>query len=328
MRLLLQSQRFDLVHLHNIYHQLSPSILDAVAEAGLPAVMTLHDYKIVCPTYKLLSEGRVCERCAMGKYWHCLLHRCVKVSYAKSFVNMAEMYLHHYFLGQYGKVALFLAPSKFLADKVGDMGFPGEVRYLPNFIDVKTYAPQFAGQEPSLVFFGRLSPEKGLPTLIQAMADIPGILKLIGEGSERPRLEAMVHRKGLQNVQFLGYRQADLLFDEVKKSWFAVVPSEWYENNPLSILEAFALGKPVVGARIGGIPELVRDGDTGLTFEPGNVQDLQEKIVFLLKNPELVTQMGKRARQFVEEVADPERHYQKLMEIYRKVIENHRNKEN
>lgn len=316
LRRLLERERFDLVHMHNIYHQISPSILDAIAEAGLPAVMTLHDYKMVCPTYNLLSKGRICERCSRGRYFHGFLRRCAKDSYSRSFVNMAEMYLHHRILGLYGKVALFIAPSRFLKDKVLAMGFPGEVRYVPNFINAAAYRPQFGGRERSLVFFGRLSKEKGLETLIQAMAGIPGTLKLIGEGPERPRLEALVHQERLDNVQFWGYCQADALFAEVKKSWFAVIPSEWYENNPLSVLEAFALGKPVVAARSGGIPELVRDFDTGLTFEPGNVGDLREKIRYLLQDSELIVQMGQNARRYVEKELNPERHYAELLKIY------------
>ncbi|MDI6812499.1 MAG: glycosyltransferase family 4 protein [Deltaproteobacteria bacterium] len=323
MRRLLQQEHFDLVHLHNIYHQISPSILDAIATAGLPAVMTLHDYKMVCPTYSLLADKRVCECCFQGRYFHSLWRRCAKDSYAKSFLSMAEMYLHHRLLKIYGKVALFIAPSRFLKAKVEESGFPYRIIHLPYFLNARDYQPNFISEEQSLVYFGRLSPEKGLETLIKAMSGVPANLKIIGEGPQRPRLEYLAGQLRLNNVQFLGYRQGDALFDEIKKSRFTVLPSEWYENYPVSVLESFALGKPVVGARIGGIPELVRDHDTGLTFEPGNIQDLQEKICFLMEEPDVITAMGKRARQFVEEVADPERHYQKLLKIYHLVIDSH-----
>jgi glycosyltransferase involved in cell wall biosynthesis len=326
IRQLLGQEWFDLVHLHNIYHQISPSILDAIAAAGLPAVMTLHDYKMVCPTYSLYLDEHLCERCCQGKYFYCLLRRCSQKSYLKSFLNMTEMYLHHRILGQYGKINCFVSPSLFLINKLQEMGVSGEFHHLPNFIHIRNYRPQFIGEEQSLVYFGRLSQEKGLETLIQAMSGLPALLKIIGEGPQLPRLENLACQLRLKNVHFLGYRQGDALYDEIKKSRFSVLPSEWYENYPLSVLESFALGKPVVGSRIGGIPELVRDADTGLTFEPGNVQDLQEKIRFLLENPDVITQMGRRARQFVEEVADPDRHYHDLIKIYTGVIANYQNK--
>lgn len=319
MRRLLQRERFDLIHLHNIYHQLSPSILDAIAASGIPAVMTLHDYKMVCPTYSLFSKGGVCELCSQGRYFHCLVRRCSKGSYTYSLINALEMYLHHSLMGLYGKVKLFISTSRFTKDKLREMGFPREIRHLPNFINAQAHTPDSGWQERSLVFFGRLSREKGLHTLIQAMAGLHATLKLIGEGPERPALEGTVRQSGLNNIQFLGYRQGASLFAEIKKSMFAVIPSEWYENHPLSVLEAFALGKPVLGARIGGIPELVVDYETGLTFEPGNVQDLRGKIRFLLETPELLVQMGKNARDFVERELNPERHYAELLQIYKEL---------
>jgi len=317
LRRLLARERFDIVHLHNIYHQLSPSILDAVAEAGLPAVMTLHDYKMVCPAYTLFSRGRVCERCSQGRYFHVLLRRCVQDSYGKSLVCLAEMYLHHRLLGLYGKVARFIAPSQFMKNKLQDLGFPGQVSHVPNFVNAEAYLPHFGGEEQSLVYFGRLSKEKGLPTLLQAMAGLPATLKLIGEGPERPRLAETVRQARLANVRFLGYRQGASLWAEIRRSRFTVLPSEWYENFPLAVLESFALGKPVLGARIGGIPELVQDGETGLTFEPGNVKDLREKILYLLNHPHLLMEMGRKGRELAEKEFNPQKHYESLMSIFR-----------
>jgi glycosyltransferase involved in cell wall biosynthesis len=320
MRRLLEKEKFDVAHLHNIHHQLSPSILDELAAFGIPAVMTLHDYKIVCPTYNLLCQGQVCERCAQGKYYHCLLQRCTKGSYTKSLVNVAEMYLNQSLLGQNGKVACFISPSWFLGKKVQDMGFRGKIVHLRYLIKIKELTPAFDWEDESLVFFGRLSREKGVHTLIEAMAGLPVELKVIGEGPQRQELEKQATAQGLHNVRFLGYLQGQALNEEIRKAMFVVLPSQWYENNPLALLEAFALGKPALGSRIGGVPELIRDYQTGFTFEPGNTRDLNEKIRYLLEHPGLISAMGQKARCFVEEEFNPERHYEGLMEIYRQAV--------
>lgn len=318
---LLEEEHFDIVHLHNIHHQLSPSILDAIAARGIPAVMTLHDYKMVCPIYTLLRDNSPCECCSGGRYYFCVRHRCNRKSFSRSLVNVLEMYAHHRLFDLYAKVAVFASPSIFLRDKLREMGFAKEIAHLPNFIPLADFTPAFHHREKSLVYFGRLSQEKGLFTLIKAMPGLGGALKIIGEGPERGKLEELCAHHGLDNVRFLGYLQEQNLHREISRAMFAVMPSECYENFPLSVLEAFALGKPVVGARMGGIPELVRDLDTGLTFEAGNVQDLREKLRFLLENPDLVRDMGENARRLVEERYNPESHYAGLVEIYRRAAD-------
>lgn len=319
LRRLLEREKFDVAHLHNIYHQLSPSILDELAGFDVPAVMTLHDYKMVCPTYNLFCRGRLCERCARGKYYHCLLQRCTKGSFTKSLVNVAEMYLHHRLLAQYNKVAVFISPSQFLKAKLAEMGFKREIISLPNFVRTKEFNPCFGSEENSVVYFGRLSREKGLFTLMDAMKNLKLTLKVIGEGPQREELEKKAGEEGFDNVRFLGFLHGRELHEEIRKSLFVVIPSEWPEIFGLVIIEGFALGKPVVGARIGAIPELVRDFETGLTFEPGNAQDLREKIRYLLGHPELVREMGIRARQVVEEDFGPEKHYCRLVDIYQSI---------
>ena len=155
------------------------------------------------------------------------------------------------------------------------MGFKGRIEVLPNCIDVDAFIPQFGGEENSIGYFGRLSKEKGLVTLIKAVKGISGVrLKIIGEGPIRPALESLVSKEKVLNVDFLGYKGGGELEDEIRSCRFLVLPSEWYENNPRSVVEGFALGKPVIGANIGGIPELVRDSVTGLLFDAGNAQDL------------------------------------------------------
>ena len=323
LRQLLEREQFDLAHLHNIHHQISPAILDELASFGVPAVMTLHDYKLVCPIYNLLRAGRPCELCTGGKFFNCLLHRCTKGSYTKSAINTAEMYLHRQILHLYEKVDRFISPSRFLQQKVKEMGFPGEIIYLPNFVRVEEFEPAFGWEENSIVYYGRLSTEKGLSSLMEAVRGLEVTLKVIGDGPQREELERAVSANGIENVRFLGYKQGRDLYDEIRQAKFVILPSEWYENNPRTVIEAFALGKPVLGSRLGGLPELILDHQTGLTCEPRNPQDLKDKIRYLLDHPGMITAMGQKARRFVEEEFNPERHYQGLIEIYRQAIKSY-----
>jgi len=320
----IRKERPDIVHLHNYAHQISPSILHVINEYKIPAVMTMHDYKLVCASYALLSDGKICDKCKNSRYYNCLLEKCVKNSRAKSLLNTIEMYLHHNIMHIYDLIDTFIAPSDFIKNKVKEMGFKGTIAHLPNFISTEEYIPKYECDESSIVYFGRLSREKGLFTLIEAMRGIPGLtLKIVGEGPIKENLISKAESLGLINVKFLGYKRGDALKDEIKKSMFAVVPSEWYENNPRAVIESFALGKPVVAARIGGLPELVSDNINGITFESGNPADLREKIKRLMSNPESVFEMGRNARRYVEEELNSGEYYEKLMEIYAIVIADH-----
>lgn len=311
----------DIVHLNNFAHQIGPSILGEIKKYDIPVVMTMHDYKMVCPCYAMLSNEKPCERCRGGQYYHCGLNRCTKGSLFKSMVNVAEMYLHHKVLHIYDKINLYISPSLFLKDKVEKMGLKGETLHLPNCVDVENIQPEFEWEENSIVYVGRLSYEKGLETLINAVRGMPVQLKIIGDGPLREFLDEKVHIERINNVVFLGYRTGEDLKNEIRKSMFLIISSECYENNPRSVIEAFALGKPAVGARIGGIPELVRDWETGLTFNSGNVEDLKQKIELMFENKDKIPEMGRNARNYVEQELNTEIHYRKLMDIYAKAAE-------
>ena len=322
---LLDDARIDIAHLNNIYHQISPSILRTLRRRGVPMVMSLRDYKVVCGSYQMLAHDRPCEACRGGHHLQATLKRCVKDSLAASVLTTVEMTLHHRVLGLYGLVDVFISPSAFLKDKVREMGFPGEVVHLPNFVGgLEQVLPQYGSAAPRLVYSGRLGREKGLATLVRAVKGLPLRLEIIGEGSERGPLEALVRQQGLDNVAFAGYLSGDALQERVRAAAAVVVPSQWYENNPRSVIEAFALGKPVIGARIGGIPELVRHGDTGLTFTPGDVQALRGCIDELLAHPARAADMGRRGRELVETELSPARHYAGLMQVYARAIGRHR----
>ena len=319
---LIKKDKPDIVHLNNFAHQISPSILDVFTKYGIPSVMTMHDYKLVCPVYSLYVRGRVCEKCSRKKFINCFLNKCSKNSYLKSLINTAEMYLHHSILHIYDKINLFISPSKFLKNKLYELGFRGNIVYLPNFVNSEEFIPQYQFYEKTFCYIGRLLSEKGLLTLIKAMAGLNIELKIIGDGPIKNMLENRVKDLKLRNIRFLGFKSGNELKGEIAMSMAVVIPSEWYENNPRSALEAFALGKPVIGARIGGIPELVIDNFNGLTFEPGNHMDLREKILYLISNSSKIPEMGKNSRKFVTNNFNSSSHYNKLIEIYNSVLKN------
>ena len=318
---LIRDDKPDIAHLHNIHHQISPSILHSLKKFNIPIVLTLHDYKMVCASYSMLCDGKACEVCRGGKYYNCFLKGCVKDSQIKSLLNTIEMYLHHKILHIYDIIDIFISPSRFLKNKLEEMGFKGKIVYLPNSLKLDEFEPQYEWDENSIVYFGRLSKEKGLFTLIDAIKDNFNIcLKIIGEGPLKNELASKAKAENINVVSFLGYKAGEELKKEIRNSMFVVLPSEWYENNPLTIIEGFALGKPAVGARIGGISELVIDGKTGMLFDSGNADDLSLKIEYLLNNPNKIVKMGRNARIFVEQKLNAEKHYQKLMEIYDQAI--------
>ncbi len=321
MERVVREERPDVALLHNVYHQLSPSILAPLRRHGVPVFMTLHDYKLVCPVYTLFRGGGPCERCRKRAFYWCALKRCNKGSLAKSVLSTAEMYLHHSLLHLYRGVTAFISPSRFLAAKLTNMGFTGTLHHVPHFLDVRGLDPQPDAREDEFVYFGRLTPEKGLATLVAAMEGVPATCHVIGDGPSQGSLEALVRKRGLANVRFTPHLPFPDLMERVRRAAAVVLPSGWYENSPRSVLEAFALGKPVVGANIGGIPELVRDGTTGLTFPPGDALALRAALLSLRSDRARVAEMGRNARRLVEEEHSPEAYYHRLMSLCRPAME-------
>ncbi|MDO8281321.1 MAG: glycosyltransferase family 4 protein [Thermodesulfovibrionia bacterium] len=327
---LIEEYPVDVAHLHNIYHVFSPSILHVLKKKKIPVVMSLHDYKMVCGSYTLLRRhpiyGTVCEECSGGKYYKAVKNKCVKNSFAKSLLTAVEMYLHHKVLDIYKNVDIFICTSKFAKSKLEEMGFKKNFFYLPNFIDTKklsafNFAAGKIEKSKAVLYIGRHVPEKGLWTLL----DAAGILykknktieiKLSGEGPFTEILKAKVKEENIGNVRFLGFLKYEDLCCEIQNSAAVVLPSECHDNNPISVIESFAMSVPVIGARMGGIPELVRDYETGLTFEAGNAQDLSEKIEYVIDNPDKAADWGKMAKKLVEEKLGAEKYYADLMEIY------------
>jgi glycosyltransferase involved in cell wall biosynthesis len=319
MARLLAAAKPDLAHLHNIAHQLSPSILEPLDAARLPIVQTLHDYKQTCPVYTHRTGGRICERCRGGRYWQCVLHRCNAGDLAMSAVNALEMAWHGW-RRSYDAVDLFLCPSTFLLAKCLEHGLEAErLHFVPHFV----YARDFSARaEPgaSLLYAGRLAEEKGLPTLLAALAQVRGTrLAVAGDGPERTTLEALAERLGVAaRVRFLGHLSGAAFERAWDEAALLVVPSEWWEVRPMVIHEAYARGRAVLAASCGTIPEIVRPGETGSLFPAGDAAALAGAIEELLGDRERLCRMGAAARRYAEETLSPARHWEALRAAYDK----------
>jgi glycosyltransferase involved in cell wall biosynthesis len=310
----------DVVHLHNIYHQLSPSILQPIRRRRIGAVMTLHDYKLACTTYRFLDHGRICEACLPRRLWQPVLKRCNSGSLTASAVSAMELSLHT-IGGAYSPIGAFLCPSRFLLEKMRQgRVFPDRLRHLPNFVDTSSIEPKNSvGGGP--VYAGRLSFEKGVDVLIEAVAAMPEMtLDIAGDGPARAELESLVTQLAAgARIRFHGRLESEALKELLRGSSVAVVPSRWYENMPLAVLEAFAAGLPVIGTALGGIPELVRPGIDGAIVAPDDPQALGTAIAEFVSEPDRALRMGMAGRQRMQEAFAPEGHLAQLMDAYEEV---------
>lgn len=318
-RRLVKDFRPDIIHIHNIYHQISPSILRVAKKRKIPVIMHLHDYKLVCPNYQLLAHNKICYRCLGGKYYNCLQQRCFKNSFWRSFLATIEMYLHHRLLKVYRKnIDLFIAPSQSMKDTVVKFGWPeNKIKVLYNFSEKLQNNLMDSPGDYSL-YFGRLSKEKGIDVLLSALslANRKIKLKIIGSGPEEENLKKMVKDLKLgSRVKFLGPKFGEELFSEVKKAQVIFIPSIWLENMPLTLLEAMMLKKVVIASNTGGLPELIKDGQTGFLFKRGDDQDLA-RVIDSLDEHNLL-QIGAQANLLAEELSVG-RHLSKLLQIYRR----------
>lgn len=319
LEVLLARLRPDIAHGHNIYHHISPSILWTLKKHGIPVLLTLHDLKLACPAYRMITHDGICERCKGGALYNAARHRCLHGSVALSIWVAAEAYLHR-MLGSYERhVDRFIVPSRFYLRKFEEWGWPADrFSYIPNFVDGKDIRPDYR-PGTAFVYFGRLSGEKGLETLIRAAATVGAKLQILGTGPDAAKLEALSARLGA-DVEFPGFVTGDALFDRLRAARAIVLPSEWYENAPISLLEAFASGKPVIGADIGGIPECIRD-DRGRTFEafsPDSLAAVLEEFA-QMPGPELEA-MGRNAREYVLEQHSPDTYLDRCDSVYREFL--------
>lgn len=316
LRQLLQRVRPDVAHAHNVYHHISPSFFSLLKAEGIPTILTLHDLKIACPAYKMLTHDGICERCKGGATWNVISNKCVKNSTVLSTVIFAESMVQRIVRSYANNVDRFVVPSRFYLEKLVEWGWPRErFVHIPNFVDVTTHVPD-ENIGTAFIFFGRLGPEKGLKTLVLAAANSKLPVWIVGTGPEEEMLKKLAIDTGA-NVQFLGYKTGEDLHELIRRSRAMVLPSEWYENAPMSVMEAYALGRPAIGANIGGIPELIREGETGDVFESGNVGDLTKVMIrFALHPNSQIAAMGKAGRTWMEQEFTAERYRDRMRDLY------------
>ncbi len=324
LRKLISKEKPDLAHLHNIYHQLTPAIIPILKNAGVKVVLTLHDYKLICPNYLMLNKGNICDKCLGGKFYNAAFQKCKDGSIIKGIMLSLEAYWHQW-ARSYEKADVILAPSNFLANLVKKYRKNiHRVRVLKNGVDIDSLNYSTIDKNYA-IYFGRISREKGVETLLRAYSIITDRsnnnknnvfgLKIVGEGDQLSDL-----KERYPNIEFLGYKSGADLIKLVSESSFAVVPSEWYENCSMTVLEAMAYGKAIVGTKIGGIPEQIDDGKNGLLFEMADTGQLTDKMNVLIDNPELRSEMGKNARKKVEQEYSISKHKEHLFELYEEMM--------
>jgi glycosyltransferase involved in cell wall biosynthesis len=320
IRTLLRRDKYDLAHVHNTFVRISPSIYWACHEASVPVVQTLHNYRMFCPNGVCFRNGHVCEECKEHSVLRGIRHACYRDSRAATATVAVMLAVHHWRQTWVQMVDRYIALSEFSRRKFHEAHLPPEkIIVKPNFI----YPDPGIGDKPRryALFVGRLSPEKGLGTLLSAWdrvhRSIP--LRIAGDGPLRGELEAQATQRGLSNVSFYGRLESREVMSLMQGARFLVFPSECYENCPTSILEAFACGCPVIASDIGGMQELVDNGRTGLHFRAGRPSDLAEKVEWAWTHSEQTALMEREARGKFERKYTAETSYRTLIEIYRSV---------
>ena len=282
----------DIAHMHNINFQITPSIIYELRKYKIPVIQTVHDYQMICPNHMLYQvvNGSPCEKCVSGSYYHCVKEKCIHGSRLRSIIAAIEAYYYRY-RKTYHLVDRYIAPSEFLANKLSQGGIPPEkIKILHNFVVAATMPEQTKGEKYAL-YFGRLSQEKGIGMLIEVCKELPDIqFVFAGTGP----LESLL--AGAENIQYIGFTTGEKLNSLIRNAKFSLLPSVWFENCPLTILESQALGTPVIGSDYGGIPELIENGKSGLVFKGGDYIGLKSAIRELWDNDKLCDTMSEYCR--------------------------------
>ncbi len=317
---LLRDTKVDIAHFHIYHGKLTASILGSLKKAGIPLIQTLHDYKLTCPVATHLSNSEICEACEGKHFWRAVPKRCNRGSLARTALSSTESYVSR-FLGSVDKFTHFISVSHFLRKKMIQYGIPeNKISMVHNFTDVSDIVPNFSVGE-YVLYFGRVDRSKGILTLIKAALPLKQIpLYIVGDGEAMSEAQQIVEENECDHIHFLGFKQGDELRELILNSMCTVLPSEWYENCPMSVLESFAYGKPVIGANIGGIPELIENGVDGFLVPPGEYERLRDRLRWIYDHKTEVMAMGEAARKKMETEFNADIHYEKIMNVYRKFL--------
>jgi glycosyltransferase involved in cell wall biosynthesis len=318
---LLRTEKPDVVHVHNTFMMMSPSVYEACWDAGIPVVQTLHNYRLLCPGWSLSRNGEVCEECLNHGLWRGVWHGCYRDSKLMT-AAVALMLQVHRAKGTWNEsIDGYVALTNFARKKFIQGGLPGAaVHVKPNFLAEDPGERTSEGR--SVLFIGRLSAEKGVKVLVEAWKKIsaPIPLVIMGDGPLRHLLEAEAPTRGLANITFTGWRTRAEILVAMKQASVVVIPSVWYEGFPMTLVEAFACGTPVICSNLGGLGEIVEDGRTGLHFRAGDAEDLASKMEWAWNQPAALSSMGRAARQHFEKSYTADTNYQQLLQIYEKSI--------
>jgi glycosyltransferase involved in cell wall biosynthesis len=318
---ILDAERPDLVHVHNTFIVISPSIYSACSERGIPVVQTLHNFRLLCPAASFFREGMVCEECVDQSLLRSILHGCYRNSRAATGAVALTLATHRAMGTWQASVTRYIALTDFAKKKFVAAGFPSE-RFVikPNFADPDPGERLGAGEYA--LFIGRLDKTKGTRVLLDAWKRLPVKypLHMVGDGPDRQEMEAQVRELQLSEVTFRGRLPHAAAVEAVKGARFTIVPSTWYEGFPMCIVESFSCGTPVLCSRLGGMSEIVDDQRTGLHFNPGDPQDLADKAEWAWNHPLELARMGREARRKYETDYTAEKNYSLLMEIYKQAI--------
>lgn len=323
---LIKSEKPDIAHVHLFWGGISPSIFSVLHKYHIPIVHTAHDYRMVCPSYTFKNnKGDVCEACKGKYFFKCALKRCSKGSMVESVIMSVEMYFRNIFFNPAKNFEGIIYVSNFSKEK--------HFEHAPKLAHVKSlvlynYTPKYDhGYISSInkgyfLFFGRISYEKGVRTLIKAFEKLSDIkLKIVGSGPEEDELKEYIKQRRINNIDFLGYKSGEELKKVISQALFTIVPSEWYENNPMTIVEAYSIGVPVIGSNIGGIPEIIEEGKNGFLFTPKSADGLAAAVIHADRlSEEKYKQMSDNALMFAEKNFSPEGYYEKLINFYKNVI--------
>ena len=309
-----------IVHLNNFQRQLSASIIDPIKKRNIPIVYTAHDMNSICPSSAMLYNGKICEDCIKNGYKSCIQKKCLKNSRLKSILGVLEFKYYKIF-NIYKKFDCIISPSEFIKNQLnkGNLKYK-EIKVLHNFV---TKTDLIERKDDGYAFyFGRLSIEKGILNLVKSIKNIEnGKLMIAGDGPERVNIEKYIKENELSDkIRLLGYLSQDEIRDYIRRAKFIVVPSIWYENCPYSILETMEIGKPIIGSRIGGIPELIEENKNGFLYEYSDINDLTNKMHLLFENQELVVKQSNMSKKIFEEKYSEERYYDGLMNIYKNLL--------
>lgn len=322
---LLSRETFDVAHIHNLFNGISLSILPVLKKHGIPVVITMHDTRFICPSSYFNLRGKWCESCAKTFFANCALRRCYQDNLPNSIMSAFEMFHKEYafpydeYICQY----IFVSQRYRQLHALRHNYFEKKGEVLYNFLPGMTHLQPSSGKGEYLFCYGRITPEKGMATLVEVMRQFPNtVLKVAGTGILLEKLREIAP----PNVHFLGFVSGESLFELIKGASFIVVPSEWEENNPLTIIEAYACGKPVIGSRIGGIPEIIEEEDTGFVFDAFDPRSMSEVIARAMQvSTSEYERLSQRARNFAEQHFDEQQHYQRLLTIYNRAIVTYEN---